>query len=699
CAVVPAKQLVDQGDGTLALTTYPYTVEGVEPCPGEPFTDQPTAAFCTAFQVGHDLIATAGHCVSYDVGDPSALAFVFGFIMTDAATAVVTFDASQVYWGNEVIDYQVSDADYAIVRVDRPITAPGAAPLPIRRMGTVPEGTQIGVIGHPWGLPLKLAFGETTTVQDSSPDEFFIANLDTYGGNSGSPVFNAESGLVEGILVRGLADFDYIEDGDCFRSSVVEDEFGSEEATKATAFADIVFNPRGQLVLDQLAYQCEDTVHVGVADASLEGAPNALVEAFTTSGDRESLTLPAVPLTYEFAAEIPLAPGAATPDDGTLQAAEDDALLFLYIDEDNGTGSAVTVQTGAIIDCTAPMISDVAVVPNNSMRALVTFTTNEGTFGRVEMGGACGEVVVTGSGGLATLHEVEVAGLTPLTAYRFRVFAEDPAGNQAVDDNGGACYDYTTPAFLDHFTESFFDGVSDLPGRSVLFSPDGTGGYSACTAVANEFPAPAKGRRLFLRDDDFLEYPLHQGKRFPLFGVNYDRLFIGSNGYITFGEGDSDYYVYFENHFRLPRISAYYADLLPSEGGEIRVMEYDDRVAVTYDDVSDYFYDRHSFQVELFWDGRIRMTWLKLTRPFGIVGLSSGSGIPDDFEESDLSAYAACLDPVGGPNLPGRKYPLACGLTQDTGGQVMGDLIVVLGVIVILFFTPQLARRPAPCGS
>jgi len=32
------------------------------------------------------------------------------------------------------------------------------------------------------------------------------ANLDTYGGNSGSPVFNSES-IVEGMLVRGETDF------------------------------------------------------------------------------------------------------------------------------------------------------------------------------------------------------------------------------------------------------------------------------------------------------------------------------------------------------------------------------------------------------------------------------------------------------------------------------------------------------------
>jgi hypothetical protein len=36
---------------------------------------------------------------------------------------------------------------------------------------------------------------------------YFRANLDTYGGNSGSAVFDANTGVVEGILVRGENDF------------------------------------------------------------------------------------------------------------------------------------------------------------------------------------------------------------------------------------------------------------------------------------------------------------------------------------------------------------------------------------------------------------------------------------------------------------------------------------------------------------
>lgn len=48
-----------------------------------------------------------------------------------------------------------------------------------------------------------------------------MANLDTYGGNSGSAVFNDRTGEVEGILVRGEVDYTY--KGNCMVSNVCTD--------------------------------------------------------------------------------------------------------------------------------------------------------------------------------------------------------------------------------------------------------------------------------------------------------------------------------------------------------------------------------------------------------------------------------------------------------------------------------------------
>ena len=53
-------------------------------------------------------------------------------------------------------------------------------------------------------MPTKIADGANVR---NLQGKFFQANLDTYGGNSGSAVFNVETGEVEGILVRGETDY------------------------------------------------------------------------------------------------------------------------------------------------------------------------------------------------------------------------------------------------------------------------------------------------------------------------------------------------------------------------------------------------------------------------------------------------------------------------------------------------------------
>ncbi len=91
------------------------------------------------------------------------------------------------------------------------------------------------VIGHPAGLPTKIAGGAQG--RDRTNEGFFTANLDTYGGNSGSAVFNSLTGLVEGILVRG--EQDYMQKGDCRVSNLCPvDGCRGEDVTKISNVAD-----------------------------------------------------------------------------------------------------------------------------------------------------------------------------------------------------------------------------------------------------------------------------------------------------------------------------------------------------------------------------------------------------------------------------------------------------------------------------
>ncbi len=197
-----AADVVDNGDGTSTLTTQNFGTSR-NLCSSEPFREQPIGAFCSGFLVAPDIIATAGHCA--DSGNVTSIRFVFGYRMTNANNAQIIIDNSEIYRGASMIGRQLATggADWSLVRLDRRVANHRIAPL--RKSGTIANNQDVYVIGHPVGLPIKYAPG--ASVRDNSPAAFFVANLDTYGGNSGSAVFNANTNEVEGILVRGETDF------------------------------------------------------------------------------------------------------------------------------------------------------------------------------------------------------------------------------------------------------------------------------------------------------------------------------------------------------------------------------------------------------------------------------------------------------------------------------------------------------------
>ncbi|MBU2530162.1 MAG: serine protease [Elusimicrobia bacterium] len=184
-------------------------------CPEERFREQKMGAFCSGSLVGEDLVMTAGHCVDSEYACKDTK-LVFGFSIKDTEKgAPDTIAKTEVYSCKNIVKRFLGDepgegdatnlkADYALIKLDRKVK--GHSPLPINRAKTPAVGAKIFVIGHPVGLPVKLAGGASvrTTVEGNA---FFVANLDTYGGNSGSPVFNTKTNLIEGILVRGETDF------------------------------------------------------------------------------------------------------------------------------------------------------------------------------------------------------------------------------------------------------------------------------------------------------------------------------------------------------------------------------------------------------------------------------------------------------------------------------------------------------------
>ncbi|MBL6990722.1 MAG: trypsin-like peptidase domain-containing protein [Bacteriovoracaceae bacterium] len=184
------------------------------------FMDQYLLPGCSGTLVAPNKILTAAHCI---VNKEQCLQRRWVFDYIDTTTSI---KRENIYRCTDVVSVNVDTNtvifDYAIATLDRPVT--DRKPLELRTQGSVADGTELVVIGHPYGLPLKIAdngfvspfyqHDEVTnpTSYMQKRKYYFYANLDTFVGNSGSPVFNKQTGLVEGILIRGGVDFKGIQD-------------------------------------------------------------------------------------------------------------------------------------------------------------------------------------------------------------------------------------------------------------------------------------------------------------------------------------------------------------------------------------------------------------------------------------------------------------------------------------------------------
>ena len=194
-------RLQDMGTYT-KLMTSPFGT-GMNLCPNEPFYTEENGAFCSGFLIAPDLVVSAGHCIA-NQATCDQVKFVFGFNIKNAGENPQTVSNSEVYSCKQLIfSTVVSDGeDFSISRLDRPVV--GHAPLQMRLQGSPKASDPLVVMGHPSGLPLKISGGASVREVKA---QHLVANLDTYGGNSGSAVFNGSTGEIEGVLVRGEADY------------------------------------------------------------------------------------------------------------------------------------------------------------------------------------------------------------------------------------------------------------------------------------------------------------------------------------------------------------------------------------------------------------------------------------------------------------------------------------------------------------
>jgi V8-like Glu-specific endopeptidase len=204
-AMIDTKSLVVNQDKTFTIT-YGTLKKEIRACPEVKFAEQIAAADCSGFLVAKDLLVTAGHCVR-NIRDCKNKKWVFDYSIKNTKSNPAYVLAKNIYQCQEIISH-VEDRfnynDYTLIRLNRVVS--DRRPLAFRSDGKIKYATDVVLIGHPSGLPTKVSAGAYVT--KNNKENYFTSNVDSFGGNSGSPIINAQSGEVEGILVRGSEDYE-----------------------------------------------------------------------------------------------------------------------------------------------------------------------------------------------------------------------------------------------------------------------------------------------------------------------------------------------------------------------------------------------------------------------------------------------------------------------------------------------------------
>lgn len=429
---------------------------------------------------------------------------------------------------------------------------------------------------------------------------------------------------------------------------------------------------QGVVKLDRKVYSTRATAGIDLFDADLIG-PEAFVSVGLFDGEAESLALAAADAPGHYRGQVELTPEPTGEGDGRLEAAHGQTLAVTYLDFSPGGLPAIRSDS-ALIRAEGPTVSGVAVEAVRHDFARIRFETDPpavaGVLFSLSPGGPFQKSRTDPA--LCTRHRVPLERLAPNSDYYFAILATDEPGNVTLDDNGGAGYRFSTPDAPD-FLYELFTNDNDLDYQSFTFTPDGSlSGYRVCRAPAADFPtATAGGVALTLSDNANQRVNLSGGRSFPFFGVSYTSFYVADNGYITFNVGDTDATESVADHFSLVRISALFDDLDPTAGGAISYRQLSDRMAVSWQSVPEKGQTTpNSFQIEMFFDGRITLTYLQVSATDGLVGLSPGKGEPPGHVKSDFTAYPTCAaddlwvlggggltcrGPQGGPFLPGQK--------------------------------------------
>jgi V8-like Glu-specific endopeptidase len=248
--LVSTLSLTKQPDGDFALAAQSVKDKN-QLCEDDQFSHQPAPGSCTSFLVAEDLVVTAGHCVT-DNSACSRTAVVFNYDLAhhDEDSKVVAGD--DVYFCKDIVAHQRESGrglDFALIRLNRPVA--DVSPLPLRQYGYLEPGEDVVAMGFPNGSFAKVTLGSIVR-QNPKDKPYFVANIDGFLGNSGSPVIG-KGEQVEGMIVRGEKP---LTEGTCSKPVMCADNrCRGEDVLKTSSFIHLIPQYKPALSVSDIRFE------------------------------------------------------------------------------------------------------------------------------------------------------------------------------------------------------------------------------------------------------------------------------------------------------------------------------------------------------------------------------------------------------------------------------------------------------------
>jgi hypothetical protein len=184
-------------------------------CAGEKFESDRSVPNCSGFLVAPDVLVTAGHCFATEA-DCHTKKIIFDVDLSSQAKKGILVNRKNIYSCEQILFQNLQGvSDYAVIKLER--ATKNRPSLSLNLTKKIEDNESVFMLGHPFGLPLIIS--KKAKLSENTDLDLFKASLDSFEGNSGSPVINARTFKVEGILVNGQEDLVQDSEKLCYRNA------------------------------------------------------------------------------------------------------------------------------------------------------------------------------------------------------------------------------------------------------------------------------------------------------------------------------------------------------------------------------------------------------------------------------------------------------------------------------------------------